>query len=231
MPDPQLAMSSAAYPVTAGDVYQLSFIAGSTPVTYAIVVDTTYKIKVANFAVLDITGKTFLDVKSQVESIVSKNYPLSGAQFILKSPATFYIVTNGEVEVTAELKAWGLSRLSSVIKPVLTHYASVRDVTVTSSIGKKTTYDLFKATRFGDLSEDPYVRPGDVVTVNKVKRQVTLEGAVSRPGIYQLLDGEGLGKLISVYGGGMTPLSDPSRLEIVRYIGSTEVSGTKIILE
>ena len=44
----QMAMSNPNYMVTAGDVYNLSFAAGTTPVTYPISVDSSYKIRVAN---------------------------------------------------------------------------------------------------------------------------------------------------------------------------------------
>ena len=58
-PDPQLAMSVPNYPVTCGDVYTLAFAAGSTPVTYSIPVDTTYKIRVANLGVINAAGLSY----------------------------------------------------------------------------------------------------------------------------------------------------------------------------
>ena len=83
----QMAMSNPNYMVTAGDVYNLSFVAGTTPVTYPISVDSSYKIRVANLAIIDASGKTYLELKRQVEDIVIKNYPMSGVQFVLVSPA------------------------------------------------------------------------------------------------------------------------------------------------
>ncbi len=228
-PTPQLAMSSSDYPVTAGDVFTLAFAAGTTPVTYTISLDSTYKFRVANLAVLNVQGWTFVQLKKQVEDIVSKNYPLSGVQFVLVSPAVFSVTVNGEVKQTEIKESWALTRLSSVVSGTFTKYSSNRDITITSANGKKRTYDLFKASRLGDLSQDPYVRPGDVITVNRIKRKVTLSGAVERPGTYELMKDENLKELIEYYGGGLTDLADTSRISLNRYIEGNEGDSGKTI--
>ena len=68
----QEAMANPDYLVTAGDVYSLSYSAGNVPVTYNIYVDSTYKIRVANLAKIDAKGKSFIDIKKEVEDIVNK---------------------------------------------------------------------------------------------------------------------------------------------------------------
>jgi len=227
----QIAMSNPGYLVTAGDVYTLAYAAGTVPVTYTLPVDTSYKIRVSNLAVLDAAGKTYLELKNQVEAVVTKNYPMSGVQFVLLNPAVFTVTVKGEVKATAEPTAWPLTRLSVVAGGVLTPYSSTRDITVTSVNGQSRTYDLYKAQRLGDLSENPYVRPGDVITVNRLSRLITVSGAVERPGTYQLKEGEELAELIRYYGSGLTPVADPSRMELVRHVESDSVSGNKLYLD
>ena len=221
----QLAMTEANYMVTAGDVYQLIFNANGNAINYTVIVDSTYKIRVANLAVLDVRGKTYSSLKKQVEEIVMKNYPFSGVQFILTQPAVFFVTVQGEVPKTTEVRAWGLSRLSSVITNVLTDYSSTRKIQVTSSDGKTRTYDLFQATRFGKLGQNPYLRPGDVVTIGRYDRKVTVTGQVERPGTYELLEGENLKTLVSYYGGGLTDFADTSRITLVRNHGSVDKAG------
>lgn len=221
----QLAMTEANYMVTAGDVYQLIFNANGNAINYTVIVDTTYKIRVANLAVLDVRGKTFSSLKKQVEEIVMKNYPFSGVQFVLTQPAVFNVVVQGEVIKTKEVRAWGLSRLSSVLENNLTDYSSTRKIQVTSADGKTRTYDLFQATRFGKLSQNPYMRPGDVITIGRYDRKVTVNGQVERPGTYELLQGENLKTLISYYGGGLTEFADTTRVTLVRNHGGEEKAG------
>jgi len=231
MANPQIAMANPGYLVTAGDVYTLAYAAGTVPVTYTLPVDTSYKIRVSNLAVLDTAGKTYLELKNQVEAVVTKNYPMSGVQFILRSPAMFTVTVNGEVNETAEPSAWALTRLSAVVGPSLTPYSSIRDITITSISGLRRSCDLYKAQRLGDLGEDPYLRPGDVITVNRLSRLVTVNGAVERPGTYQLKEGEELSELIRNYGSGFTPVADSSRMELVRHVESDSVSGNKLYLD
>ncbi len=226
----QMAMSNADYMVTAGDIYSLSYSANGIAVSYTIPVDPTYKIRVSNLAVLDASGKSFLTLKKQVEEIVQKNYPMSGVQFVLTNPASFKVVVTGEVKRTVEKQAWALTRLSSVVSGTMTGYSSIRDVTVTSKNGKKRTYDLFKATRDGDLSQNPFVRPGDVITLNRIKRKVTISGSIERPGTYELMKGENLKNLVEYYGGGLTELADTSRIILVRNRENMDAGGEKLYI-
>ena len=226
----QIAISNPDYRVTPGDIYGLAFVVGSNTLEYKIVVDATYKIRVANLAVLDGSGKTFLTLKKQVEEIVSKNYPMSGVQFSLVTPAVFSVIVKGEVTSTYEYSAWALTRLSSVLGSHLTAYSSQRNITVTSSAGTVKNYDLFKASRFGDMSQNPYLRPGDVITINKFDRKVSISGAVKRGGSYELKDGENLIQLIEYYGDGFKEQADLSRVEITRIIDAKDKTGQKIFL-
>lgn len=231
VPNVQLALSNPDYMITAGDIYSLTYAAGNTPVSFHIVVDSGYKIKVSNLAILDVAGKSYVTVKKQVEEIVQKNYPLSGAQFILTTPAAFTVTVTGEVKETKEQKAWALTRLSEVLNGITTGYASNRKVTVTGLNGKVKTYDLFKALRNGDMSQNPYVRPGDVITVNRYERRVTVKGAVERPGTYELLKNENLKDLVNFYGNGLAPMADTSRIELTRYTNRDAEYGEKLYLD
>ncbi|MDR0721536.1 MAG: SLBB domain-containing protein [Treponema sp.] len=226
-----IAMSSPDYRVTAGDVYTLTYMAAGTPVIYQIIVDSTYKIRVANLGIINAAGKTFPQLKTEVERIVSNNYPLSGVQLLLTEPSFFTVYITGEVQTAQESQTWALERLSDVLKQdILTEYTSLRDVSVYPLNGQTKTYDLFKALRFGDIQQNPYVRPGDRIQVNRANRIVTIEGSVERPGSYQLLPGENLKELVDYYAGGCTPLADTSRIALVRYVDSRIESGDKIYL-
>jgi protein involved in polysaccharide export with SLBB domain len=226
----QLALSNPAYRVTPGDIYTLVYMAGTQTIRYTITVDNTYRIRVANLGIVDGSGKTFTQLKTQVEEVVARNYPLSGVQLFLSQPAIFMVHIKGEVKASAEINAWGLSRLSSILNDNTTGFSSMRDIQIQSSGGQTRAYDLFKAVRFGDLTQDPYLRPGDVITVNRVSRTITIAGAVERPGSYQLLAGENLKDLIEIYGSGFTPVADKGRLELVRLVNSLSASGDKIFL-
>ena len=227
----QVAMSNPDYMVTAGDIYTLGYAAGSSAVKYTIVVDSTYKIRVSNLSVIDATGKTYLELKKQVEDIVTKNYPMSGVQFVLTTPAAFKVTIKGEVNETVEKNAWALTRLSDVITDCLTQYSSIHNIMISGTNGKIKTYDLFAAQRDGNLKENPYLRPGDVISVKKAERIVTLSGEVQRKGKFQLLAGENLTRLFDYYGSGLLPFADTSCIQITRYDDADAKEGKRIYVD
>ena len=229
----QLALSSPDYRVTAGDIYTLAYLANGTPVEYTLVVDSTYRIRVSNLGIVDASNNTFTQLKSRVEAIVTNNYPLSGVQFVLKTPAEFKIYVKGEVRNTFESSAWAMDRLSSLISDSsdrLTRYTSFRDITIQSANGQAKVYDYFKAQRMGDMSQDPYLRPGDTIIFNRASRIVTVSGAVERSGTYQLQEGENLKELIENYASGFTSTADSARMEMVRVVNSLDAAGNRIFL-
>ena len=229
-PAPNMAMANKDYTVTAGDVYNLSFLAGNTPISYMITVDSNYKIRVSNLAVLSVANLKFSTLKKQVEEIVTKNYPMSGVQFTLITPGTFNIVVKGEVAQAREVSAWALTRLSQVVDAFKNQYGSIRNVELTSKDGEKKIYDLFKAEREGDFSQDPYVRPGDTVTILPYERKITINGAVKRPGTYELLPGENLNTLINYYADGFAHMADTNSIELLRTFNTSNITGEKIFL-
>ena len=223
----QLALSEPNYPVTIGDVYLLNFSANGKAIQYSILVDSSYKLRIANLAVLDAKGKTYIQLKKQAEEIVQKNFPMSGVQFILTTPGTFKVPVTGEVLHAAEVKLWSLARLSQAISGLLTPYSSVRNIQIISETGKITVCDLFKANREGDFSQNPYLKPGDKIIISRAERKVSISGEVERSGTYELLKGENLQALISYYAHGLKTQADTSRIEISKITGTTSLTGEK----
>lgn len=137
------------------------------------------------------------------------------------------VFVTGEVTKSSWVTITGLTRLRDVIQPFLTRYSSIRDVTVKNQDGIEKTYDLFKADRYGDLSQDPLLRPGDEIRILPFKNLITIQGEVKRPGTYQLLPGEGLKELVERYADGFTEKANLSRLTIVHYLSETSPVGEK----
>lgn len=213
----KLVNGSEDYPVTAGDVYRLSFIKDGNGVSYSLTVDNEYKIRVAELAVLNTRGMLYPELKKNVEDIVNMNYSLSGVQFSLVSPGMFTVPVTGEVKETVIKTSWAFTRLSEIILGTLTEFSSRRDISIINASGKETHYDLFLYERNGDLSQNPFLSPGDLVVVHESLKKVTVLGSIERPGTYELKEGETLTDLFNVYGGGFTSFADLNRVEVHRY--------------
>ena len=220
----QLALSNPEYTVCAGDIYNLSYNAAGQAVNYTIQLDTSYILKVSNLASINVSGKKFTYVKKLVEDIVTKNYPFSGVQFTLITPAQFTVRIQGEVTAVSEVISWGGQRLSELVNTIGTQYSSKRNIEVYSADGTSARYDLFQAQRYGDMTQDPFLRPGDTVVLRRYDRKVTITGAVERPGEYELTEGENLEELINYYGGGLDEFADLDKISLSRMIESAQES-------
>jgi protein involved in polysaccharide export with SLBB domain len=226
------ALSTPDYPATPGDVYNLSYdpIAATreTAVSIPLTLDAGYQLKILNMGTINARNKTYLQVRNEVEILVSRNFPNSGVTVTLARMGSFTILVTGETAAAGERNVDGLTRVSSQLTS-LTAKASSRFVRVTSVSGEVRTYDLFIARRTGDPSQNPYIRPGDKIEILPADRVVSIGGEVFRPGTYELLPGEELERLVTYYGDGFTLGADPSRIRLSRI--STDVAGETRIFD
>jgi protein involved in polysaccharide export with SLBB domain len=211
-----LAMTTPDYPVTPGDIYTLSFLKATEAASQSLVVENDFRVNMGVFGMLNARGLSFIDFKRQVEDTVSRGYPGSSPQLVVRSTGVFQVQLIGEVTSTGLAQAWALTRLSSVFSSYQTVFSSERNVRVRSVDGQSRQYDLFKARRDGDLGQDPYLKPGDTVVLSKADRRISISGEVKRPGTYQLLPGENLRALIDRYAEGFLPSAMPSHTTITK---------------
>ncbi len=160
-----------------------------------------------------------------------KDIALEAGDRVIIPFGAFEAFVTGEVKKSAFISVSGQSRLSALVGPFFTPYSSLRDVQVQSPEGDRASYDLFRAERNGDLRQDPYLKPGDRVIVNTLDRSVSIQGAVKRPGTYQLLPGEGLHDLIEVYALGFAESADSSKIDLVRIVGGSDRSGERMLID
>jgi hypothetical protein len=96
-----LALSTANYPATPGDVYNLSYHTGitgggATAISIPIVLDADYQLKIQNMGTINARNKTYLQVRQEVENLVSRNYPMSGPTLTLIRMGYFTVPVTGE---------------------------------------------------------------------------------------------------------------------------------------
>ncbi len=210
------AISSGNYPVTAGDSYRLVYLDGMKTISFDLQVDEKRSVTIPGLGTIDGSAMSWAQVREAILAMVRTYHSYSNPQLVLTGTGTFTVSVVGEVQGTRVLPAWGLSRLSEVVSSA-TSWASTRSVLITHADGTTQTYDLYKALRQGVLDQDPLLRSGDVITLKRADRLVQLGGNVYQKGTYQLLEGEGLNALLTVYGGGLLSGSDIQNIRIQRY--------------
>lgn len=226
-----LAMATEDYPATPGDVYALVYLKVAQLDTINLVVEGDGSINAGFLGAFASRGLTFRQLKAQIEKKVAASYPGSNPSLIIASTGLFPVTVKGEVKQAGIVTAWGLSRLSEVVAPFLGEYSSLREVSVRSRDGASANYDLFKARRSGDLSRDPYLKPGDVVELKKADRTVAIEGQVRRAGTYQLLAGEGLSELVAFYGDGALDGAKTDRALLTRKATAEKPEAESLVVD
>jgi protein involved in polysaccharide export with SLBB domain len=83
------------------------------------------------------------------------------------------------------------------------------------------TIDLYHYLVDGDASDDVRLEHGDVLFVPPANRLVRLDGAVRRPGRFELLDGERFSSLLK-FAGGALAVAAPARVQLDRVLTAEE---------
>ncbi|MFQ5889944.1 MAG: SLBB domain-containing protein [Gemmatimonadota bacterium] len=132
---------------------------------------------------------------------------------------TNQIFVIGEVERPA---AYELSSLTRALGALYwaggpSDIGSFRRVAVNRGGRTVATVDLYEYLLYGRTAQNVRLEHGDAVFVPVAGRQVEVDGAVMRPGRYELVDGEGLRELLR-FAGGLQPNAYLARAQIERVL-------------
>jgi len=211
----RFAIANPDYPITPGDMYQLTYFLAGTPIRREMTVTSDYMIDLGIFGKMNVIAMEFPELEQRVETLVEKAYPKSQPALTITSVGSFQVPILGQVRETDYISSWGLTRLSDIVDGRLNRYSSTRDIRIVDQVGRSSRYDLWKAQYRGQLDQDPYVKPGDRVVIPQISREVEIRGAVFRPGRYQLLDDENIDDVLD-FSGGFTPMADLTRITVER---------------
>ena len=89
---------------------------------------------------------------------------------------------------------------------------ALRDIRLTRN-GETVHVDFYKYLMDGDSSQDINLMAGDTIFIGSVRRLVSIEGEVKRPGVYELLPNEKFNELINM-AGGLLPTGYAKRIQI-----------------
>lgn len=105
--------------------------------------------------------------------------------------------------------------------------ASRRNIRITRLDGSVARLDLDRYENAGDVTADPAILDGGVIFVPMATSFVYAQGAVSRPGEYEFVEGEDVGSLIEV-AGGFTRDAFPDTVELRRFVDASTSERTMI---
>ncbi len=131
----------------------------------------------------------------------------------VKKPSTFVLSANSRL-IDLVVNSAGLSTTSNL-----------RNIRIIHRDSTEQEYDLLSFLRLGKRADNPLLREGDVVMVDKVDKVISIYGMIKYPGIYEFVEGENVDHFITIAGGLLAKARSDS-IEVVRFNddGKTQVS-------
>ena len=178
------SIDSTTYYIGGGDVFSVHVIELPST-TYSAVIDQNCDAVVPELGLIRIGKKNLGDAKAIIGQYVKSKLkkPYTVYVSLTRAKSAFVSVT-GAVTGPGTYQVQGTYRLLDVIRkangdivPPLSDY-NYREVLCYNGKDSATTYDLFQYLFKHDLSQNPYVYPGDNIVLNYSQRSVYIFGSI-----------------------------------------------------
>jgi protein involved in polysaccharide export with SLBB domain len=166
---------------------------------------------------INVGGRTFQSVASDIEARVSRQMIGVRASVSMGDMRSIRVFVMGEANRPGSYAVSGLATITSAIyaaggvKPI----GSLRDVQLKRSGAVVRRIDLYDLLLHVVTSDDAKLLPGDVIFIPAISATVSVDGEVNRPAIYEI-KGETTVDDIVRLAGGVTRDADTSRAALVR---------------
>jgi protein involved in polysaccharide export with SLBB domain len=189
-----------AYACGPGDTFELDFW-GQQNFRLRLVVDLEGRTFIQKVGFVNVAGKSLSAVRKAIKDKVRANYPGLQFELTLAAPRTFLVHVVENVKQPGIYAAHPVERLSTVLSRAGGVTGSRRRIAIRHRDGSTATADLVMYELTGDTKLNPYLVDGDVVTVPFAELSASIEGAVRRPGKYELVKTKDLAELLALAGG------------------------------
>ena len=164
-----------------------------------------------------VAGRTLADVRAGILARMHRRYREVDMELRLARPRTFRIYLTGQVKAPGPALANGACRVGDVLTTgMLLERASRRRIEVLHRDGAREVCDLELFLRTGEAVWNPWLQDGDVVQVPSATEFVYAQGAVARPGRYELGVRDSLRTLLRLSGDPL-PSAVADRALLVRF--------------
>ena len=249
------------YIVGPGDLFRMNIISSDDISIYSLAVSPTGDILIPSIGIVHINGLTLKKAIAIQTKKIYKLNPTAQVHIQLAEIREFKIKIIGHLQKPGYYSVTPVTRISDIfselladdipkkpdnkidvesdkevdesdepyIKDVIYPELSNRNIKI---IRSKDTIDVDLA-KFGALGNDiynPYLMQGDLVFIPFKEKSISIYGGINIPGNYEFVKDEDLQELIDL-AGGLRKSSDPSKIEITRFITAKEKSTFSVSLK
>jgi len=190
------------YLIGRGDQLRINFY-GKESESFDIIVDREGRLNIPDLSPVQVAGLTFAEVKELINAKVEQEVIGVKAFVSLGQLRSMRILVLGEAYKPGSYSVSSLTTVSHAlfVSGGVSDIASLRNIQVKRTGKVVANFDLYDLLINGDSSNDIVLKPGDVVFIPSVGAQVRVEGAVKRPAIFELKEGETAQQLLIMAGG------------------------------
>lgn len=162
-----------------------------------------------------VAGLTFKEVKEKLEQLIEKAYIGVNIEVSLKNLSAKKITIVGAVKTPGTYLVNPFSTITGALaySGGISEIGSLRDIKLIRNNKEISSFDLYDLLIKGDRSKDLTIEAGDTILINPASQFVDIEGAVKRPGIYEILEGETLENIVD-FALGFTQIANKSNISI-----------------
>jgi protein involved in polysaccharide export with SLBB domain len=196
------AIDASEYIVGPGDVLFIS-VSGLQENTFTIPVDHEGNIYIPKIGGLILKDNTLAESREKILNAINRFYKDVDVFITLAEFKWIKVSLIGDVVKPGNFVLPGNSRLLDLISVSnglnsTSNYRKIRIVNV-NNVNKE--YDLLSFLRFGRKQNNPVLREGDIILVDKVDKVVAVSGLVKYPGSYEFLENESINDIVDLAGG------------------------------
>ena len=230
------------YRVGPGDVLLL-IITGDVERAYSlevtregfVVIPQVGQVVVANLTVAQITNVLFARLGTQYSGVSRAPNPRTKFTVSVARVRSNQVFVIGDVNAPGSYQVSGLGTMLTALYAAggPTAAGSMRAVQLRRGTQIVSTLDVYDYLLRGDAANDGRLETGDIVFVPFHTKRVTLSGAVGRPAIYEMRDGETLADLIA-FAGGFSATAAVDRIQVTRVIPTSaqrEAGRDRIVID
>ncbi|RZF91323.1 polysaccharide biosynthesis protein [Pseudoalteromonas sp. CO302Y] len=213
------ALVPDTYIVGSGDTLTVNLF-GKEASTEEATIDREGRLTVGSLKPVTVAGMQYADVVQLIKAKVQQEMIGAEAFVSMGKTRSIRIMVLGE---SYKPGAYTVPSLASITHALfvsggISEIGSLRNIQLKRAGKTVTTLDLYSLLIKGDSSNDVILKPGDVVFIPPVGMQVTVDGEVRRPAIFELKEGESSQDLIAM-AGGFSAAAFPQKSVVERYTG------------
>jgi len=190
------------YFVGPGDRLFIS-ISGVREQVYNVVINQEGWLYIPQVGGIDLNNLTLQESKLRIEKMINQYYKSIKLFISLTGFRKIKVTLIGDVILPANFILSANSRLMDLISisEGLNKTANFRNIKIISKNRTEKVVDLLAFMRLGEYEQNPFLREGDVVLVDKVDKIIRISGEIKYPGIYEFVENESVKRFINISGG------------------------------